>query len=283
MNVEEISEKVIEKPASLDWLSQDNLIRLIKAAADRTMKKKNILGLSGSALFVGDIHGDLDATISVFNLADERDSKIVFLGDVIDRGSKQLECVNLLLANTLLHPDKVHYIRANHEFTGVNSMFGFIDAVLRRYDKITYLQYNSWFATLPLAALLNGKTFAIHGGVCRRVPSLKSLASIDRTSLSYMDERMGILWNDPAETGDGYMANNQRGIFFTFGRDVFDEFMDRNNLELMIRAHEPWPDGYKYFFDKRLISVFSSADYYKDVKPKAVLVEADGSHEILPL
>jgi diadenosine tetraphosphatase ApaH/serine/threonine PP2A family protein phosphatase len=247
------------------------------------MKKKNIQGLSGNVLFVGDIHGDLDATISAFNLADDRGSKIVFLGDVIDRGSRQLECANLLLSNALLHPDKVHYIRANHEFTGVNSMFGFIDAVLKKYDKITYLQYNSWFATLPLAALLNGRTFAIHGGVCSRVPTLKSLESIDRTSLRYMDERMGILWNDPSESGEGFMANNQRGVFFTFGRDVFDEFMDRNNLELMIRAHEPWPDGHKYFFDKRLISVFSSADHYKDVKPKAILVEADGSHEVLSL
>ncbi len=92
-----------------------------------------------------------------------------------------------------------------------------------------------------------------------------------------------MLWNDPSEKGKGYTANNKRGLFFTFGRDVFDEFMEKNDLDLLVRAHEELADGHEYFFDKRLISVFSSADHYKKVKPKAVLVKADGGHEILSL
>ena len=77
--------------------------------------------------------------------------------------------------------------------------------------------------------------------------------------------------------------NNTRGIFYTFGQDVFDRFMEKNNLDLFIRGHTKQTAGYRYFFDKRLISIFSSGDHYKDTVPSAVLVQDDGGHEIIKL
>lgn len=283
MNIEEVCEKIIEKPGSFHWLGQSFLESLLKEITDYYMELPNIVKPNGATLFVGDIHGDLKSMISAFAIAAEKEANILFLGDVVDRGRHDIECVNLLIAKIVQEPDRIFYIRGNHEFKEINSRWGFADRVKKRYGEGVSDLYNTWFTTLPLAALMNGRTLAIHGGLCKEVPTLKDLASLDRVALPFKDERAAFLWNDPSEEVDGFEVNKKRGVFYHFGRDVFDDFMDKENLELMIRAHEVWPEGHKYFFDNRLISVFSCGEFYKDVEPKAVLVRDDGGHEILAL
>ena len=46
-----------------------------------------------------------------------------------------------------------------------------------------------------------------------------------------------------------------------FGEEAFIKFMDANNLKYLIRAHEAFPEGYRWFFDKKLLSIFSAANY----------------------
>ncbi len=283
MKIDELCKEIVRKPDHIEWPEQLDLIGLIKEAADTFMKEQTIVRTTGDMLFVGDVHGDLDAMVSAFMLADEAGSKIVFLGDVVDRGSRQVRTINLLLARKLLHPETVFFVRGNHEFKEVNTRWGFADAVMEHYSETVYWLYNTCFTALPLAVLLNEKVLGLHGGLGEHTPTLQSIDNIERTSLPHLDDRTGMLWNDPAEKGNGFTANNKRGLFFTFCRDVFDEFMEKNDLALLVRAHEELADGHKYFFDNQLISVFSSADHYKKVKPKAVLVKADGGHEILSL
>lgn len=282
MNASEICKQIIEAPRETAIPDRDGLALFLKESADIFMKEKNLLKLSGKAIFVGDLHGDLDSASSAFGLASEKKANVVFLGDIVDRGSSQLETINLILARKMLEPDKVHVLRGNHEFKEVNTRYGFADEVMKRYDQTIYWLYNVCFSTLPLTALLNERVFAIHGGVCERIRTLADIEKLERSSMDYRDERLEMLWNDPSETEPGLTFNASRGGFHRFGRDVFEEFMNRNKLELIVRAHEPWPDGYKYFFGKRLISVFSCADCY-DIKPKAAMVDEDCQIEILGL
>jgi len=279
MNVREICERVIGAPNELDWLSQDYLIHALKGITDEHMKLGNIVRIEGDTLYIGDIHGDIDSMLSAFGIVDEAKVNIAFMGDVVDRGSHNLECVNLLLARCFLEPERVFYIRGNHEFKEINTNWGFADAVMERYSSTVYWLYNAWFSTLPLAVLLNDKILALHGGIGKQTPTLKSIENLDRTQLPAKDDITALLWNDPSETAKGFEPNTTRGIFYNFGRDIFDDFMAQNNLDLMVRAHEKQPDGVKYYFDKRLISVFSSADHYKDTVPKAVLINEDGGQE----
>ena len=282
VQTKKICEGIIERPGDSASLAQEHLAPLLKESADQLMKEKNMLSLSGRAIFVGDLHGDLNSALSAFALASKKNAHVIFLGDIVDRGSSQLETINLILARKLLEPDKVYMLRGNHEFREVNSRYGFADAVMGRYGETIYWLYNACFSTFPLAALLSGRVLALHGGVCRDLPTLRELEKIDRASLSSLDEKAGIVWNDPSETKNGFSYNHARGGFHTYGKDVFGEFMSRNKLDMMVRAHQPWPNGYKYFFGKRLISVFSCADCY-DIKPKAVMVNEDCQVDILGL
>lgn len=282
MHLNEICKQIIEAPRGSAMPDRDDLALLLKEAADLFMKERNLVKLSGRAIFVGDLHGDLNSASSAFGLASEKKAQVVFLGDIVDRGSSQLETINMILARKMLEPDKVHVLRGNHEFKEVNTRYGFADEVMKKYDQTIYWLYNVCFSTLPLAALLNGRVFAIHGGVCERIKTLADIEKLERSSIGYLDERLEMLWNDPSEAEPGFTFNDSRGGFHRFGKNIFDEFMSRNSLDLMVRAHQPWPDGYKYFFGKRLISVFSCADCY-DIKPKAVMVDENCQIEILGL
>ena len=284
MDIRNTCQKIIDNPLETDWLGQKQLAGLLKASMKFHIPRPNIARFQGRTIFSGDIHGDIDSMLAAFLVADNNHANIVFLGDVIDRGSHNVECVNHLLARIFLEPDRVIYTRGNHEFLGINSKWGFRDAVLEKYPETIYNQYNEVFTRLPIAALQNDMIYGIHGGISRHLKTLADIEALEHGDRGFRDEYVDMLWNDPAiKPQDGFEMNTKRGIFYYFGQDVFDEFMDSNGLNLFIRGHNKQKAGYRYFFDNRLISIFTSADHYKDTKPSVVLVEDDGGHEIIVL
>ena len=49
--------------------------------------------------------------------------------------------------------------------------------------------------------------------------------------------------------------------------------MEQHDLDMLIRSHEVYDDGYKWFFDDRLLSIFSSkTGTYSNVDPYYVLI-----------
>ncbi|CAJ0570772.1 unnamed protein product, partial [Mesorhabditis spiculigera] len=45
---------------------------------------------------------------------------IIFLGDIVDRGDRQLECLILIMAYKTLFPEQVFILRGNHEEGEIN-------------------------------------------------------------------------------------------------------------------------------------------------------------------
>ena len=284
MDISQISKRIIDNPLETDWLTPQAMKNFLHEMISFLSEKSNIAQIKGAAVFSGDIHGDIDSMLAAINLAEKHDAKIVFLGDVIDRGSHNVECVNLIFAHMHQQPDKFFYTRGNHEFQGINTKWGFMDSVLEKYPEKVYQLYNEVFSQLPIAALQNGKVFGVHGGISRHLKTLEDIEALEHENRGFRDEYIDMVWNDPAiEPQKGFEMNTKRGIFYYFGQDVFDQFMETNGLELFIRGHNKQKAGYRYFFDNRLISIFTSADHYKDTKPSVVLVGDAGSHEIIVL
>ena len=46
-----------------------------------------------------------------------------------------------------------------------------------------------------------------------------------------------LLWSDPDPDIRGW-GNNMRGVSYTFGHDVIEEFLAKNDLDLICRAHQ---------------------------------------------
>ncbi len=69
-----------------------------------------------------------------------------------------------------------------------------------------------------------------------------------------------LLWADPEKDMSGW-DENDRGISYIFGADVVKEFIKRNNIDLICRAHQVVEDGYEFFADRSLITIFSAPNY----------------------
>ena len=89
----------------------------------------------------------------------------VFNGDLVDRGSCSVEVALLLFAWHQCLPDSVFLNRGNHEESAINAVYGFLSEVLDKYDRATYLLFDSAFKYLPLATIIDDATFVVHAGI----------------------------------------------------------------------------------------------------------------------
>ena len=84
-------------------------------------------------------------------------------------------------------------------------MFNFQKECLKKYDQEVYEEIMLTFDALPLAAKINNKFFAVHGGLS---PQLKRIGDINKIDRFREVPKSGMLcdlvWSDPVtnETGD---------------------------------------------------------------------------------
>ncbi|WP_457558462.1 metallophosphoesterase family protein [Candidatus Harpocratesius sp.] len=247
---------------------------------------KNFSPTKTDFFFIGDIHGSfssLHQLISFFikKIEDastkQRNVKIIFLGDYVDRNPLDLHTLIFLLLFNLKYPKNVLLLRGNHEEKTMNKQYGFKYSVLRQFSRSLFYQISDFFTKLPLVAIfsvLNSfSMIALHGGVpinyedpLNPILLRKIELKAAKSSILNMDElSQQILWNDPSETlpkSVEFCPNRYRGgTFFEFNKQIFDIFMEANNFNLMIRGHQQFSTGYRFFFEQRLLSLFSTEMY----------------------
>ena len=236
--------------------------------------------------FVGDIHGnytDLHRIISFFIdrinnwISRGYQVRIIFLGDYVDRNKMDLHALILLLLFNLKFPHNVLLLRGNHEERETNKQYGFRRTVLSRFSYSLYMKIQKMFATFPLVGLISiaerFTIFAVHGGIPINLENpecpveIRSLElAAEKTSIKHMDlYSQQLLWNDPSETlphpFDFYPNRFRGGTFFEFNENVFSQFMAFNQFDLMVRGHTFFPEGYQYYFHRKLLSLFSTTEY----------------------
>jgi serine/threonine-protein phosphatase 2B catalytic subunit len=79
-------------------------------------KEPNLLKLKDPVTVVGDIHGQFYDFVKMLDVGgDPENTKYLFLGDYVDRGSFSVEVVLLVYAIKLNYPKTVFLLRGNHE------------------------------------------------------------------------------------------------------------------------------------------------------------------------
>ncbi|MBU7037285.1 MAG: metallophosphoesterase [Theionarchaea archaeon] len=240
---------------------------------------------AGPSYVVGDLHGDFEALKYIYRVwKKKKAANIIFLGDYVDRGSQQLETINFVLAMKVLFPDRVFLLRGNHETPSVNSYYGFSSACRERFQlqaKKMYNEYNVLFSYFS-PALLFKRILLLHGGIPKGISRLQEIADLKKGDLNVDTMILGqILWNDPSERHPGFEFNWARGIHYTYGEKVFTDFLETHHVDGVVRGHEVFSEGYKYFFDDRLLSIFSSPDYEMGNRAKIAYLSGDGKLSLM--
>ncbi|MGD2248082.1 MAG: metallophosphoesterase [Candidatus Methanofastidiosia archaeon] len=279
-------QRIVENPETVFDLIPEDILDILKKVRQHVEKEKNMISIKGDTIVVGDLHGDFEAAVSIFDIWKGLKSDfLVFLGDYVDRGEHQLETINFLLALKCVYPDKVFLLRGNHETPSVNSYYGFKSVCAKTFDdesKSMYDEYNDLFSYFSPVCLC-GKIFLVHGGIPQELDTLEDLNALEKEDSNAKQDILGqLLWNDPSEHYNGFQINWTRGIHYTYGKKVFLEFLEQHDLDMVIRAHEVFLEGYKYFFDQKLLCIFSSPHYKKGNKAKIAHITGE-KVELIPI
>uniref|UniRef100_A0A914QHH6 Serine/threonine-protein phosphatase n=1 Tax=Panagrolaimus davidi TaxID=227884 RepID=A0A914QHH6_9BILA len=216
--------------------------------------------------------------------------KLLFLGDIVDRGKHSLECLVLLLCLKAKFPRRILILRGNHEIASVNKTYGFYAEIRQRYARngqwqIVYDRINRLFSYLPLSALINSKILCLHGGLS---PDLISLSQIDEICRP-ISEPTGLaeclLWSDPEPGMSGFAPNKSRGVAYIFGKDAVEEKCQKLGVEKIIRGHQLVDSGFDTFADGKVITIFTASSYHETINNYGGIAKIDrnGSIEILQL
>ncbi|MBO3832649.1 MAG: metallophosphoesterase [Candidatus Brockarchaeota archaeon] len=235
-------------------MAKQDLLKLLDEVKPVFEKEQSLVRVRAKkAVFVGDTHGDFESSKYVFDNFDTKRYTLIFLGDYVDRGPQQLQNITFLFRRKLENPEKVILLRGNHETQEINRFYGFINELIDRYDEkdavILWERFNEVFSLMPYGCLVNNRILAIHGGLAS---GLTTLEQIERLMKGEKDPKNPIafqlLWNDPREEVMGFAPSDRGGGIMLFGKDVVEEFERRNKISLIIRSHEPVPEGAKYLF-----------------------------------
>lgn len=229
------------------------------AARELFLSQPALLELSPPVKIVGDVHGQYTDLIRMFEMCGfPPNSNYLFLGDYVDRGKQSLETILLLLCYKLRFPENFFLLRGNHECANVTRVYGFYDECKRRCNVKVWKTFVDTFNTLPIAAIVAGKIFCVHGGLSPSLSHMDDIRNIARpTDVPDYGLLNDLLWSDPADMEADWEAN-ERGVSYCFGKKVIMEFLQKHDFDLVCRAHMVVEDGYEFFNERILVTVFSA-------------------------
>jgi hypothetical protein len=208
------------------------------------------LQAKGKAVFVGDTHGDLDATETVFREYFKPGYTLIFLGDYVDRGPDSRENIAYLLGKKAEAPDQVFLLMGNHEgYCSVPfSPADFWESLAPDENE----SFSDIFQFLSFAVVAENGLIAVHGVP----PDVNTLEEINTIQLC-SEQWHQLTWGDFAEV-KGEVATGSDGRQ-KFGQDYFMSVMTRLGRSVLIRAHQARINP--VIFDKKCITLITSYAY----------------------
>jgi diadenosine tetraphosphatase ApaH/serine/threonine PP2A family protein phosphatase len=243
----------------------------------------NVLNVSVPINICGDIHGQFDDLLQLFvtalnlpntprqeySLILQSDQRFLFMGDYVDRGYHSLNTFLYLACLKLKKRDSFFLLRGNHESRLVSRTYGLFQECVSIYGHSQiWSACNEAFDLLPVAAIVSGRLFAVHGGLSRDLPYVYLISELERRTEIPSDGPLADLcWSDPENVT--VWRRGERGTGWLFGAPHVHEFLHLNRLDNIARSHQLAVHGYEIKFPKpncgkfryQLFTVWSAPNY----------------------
>ena len=252
-------DKWLEDLKELKCLPEQDLKQLCEKAKEIFIEESNVQNVSAPVIICGDIHGQIYDLLELFKKGgDMPSSRYVFMGDYVDRGYNGVEVLELLLVLKIKYPEHITLLRGNHESRQICFAYGFYEEITRKYGNANAWEYfTDLFDYLPLAALVEGRIFCVHGGLSPYISTVDQIRLINRKmEIPREGVFCDLMWSDPDDIETWIISCRGAGWIYV------DEFNHINGLELICRAHQLVMEGFKYWFEKKnLCTVWSAPNY----------------------
>ena len=115
----------------------------------------------------------------------------------------------------------------------------------------------------------------MHGGLGPDLDKIEKIKNIFRpTDVPERGLLCDLLWSDPDESSNGF-GNNERGVSVVFNGKIVQDFLKSNDLDLICRAHQVVEEGYEFFADRKLVTVFSAPNYCGEFDNAGAIMSVD--------
>ncbi|EGG10265.1 uncharacterized protein MELLADRAFT_115588 [Melampsora larici-populina 98AG31] len=243
-------------------LKNAEITAICLAVREVFLSQPTLIELSPPVKIVGDVHGQYSDLIRLFEMCGFPPSaNYLFLGDYVDRGKQSLETILLLLCYKIKYPENFFLLRGNHECANVTRVYGFYDECKRRCNIKIWKTFIDVFNCLPISAVVASKIFCVHGGLSPSLSNMDDIRRIQRpTDVPDYGLLNDLLWSDPSDTATDW-EDNERGVSYCFGKSVIGDFLARHDFDLICRAHMVVEDGYEFWNERTLVTIFSAPNY----------------------
>lgn len=272
-------------------LTHDQARYILVQATELLRAEPNLLELDAPITVCGDIHGQYYDLMKLFEVGgNPAETRYLFLGDYVDRGYFSIECVLYLWSLKLWYPNSLFLIRGNHECRHLTDYFTFKLECKHKYSEEIYDLCMESFCALPLGAVMNKQFLCIHGGLSPELQTLDDLRTINRFREPPTHGLIcDILWADPLEefgqetTNESFVHNHVRGCSYFFTYQAACQFLERNNLLSIIRAHEAQDAGYRMYRKTKVtgfpsvMTIFSAPNYLDVYNNKAAVLKYENN------
>ncbi|KAM7195048.1 Metallo-dependent phosphatase-like protein [Rhypophila sp. PSN 637] len=282
IDLDSIIDRLLEvrgsRPGKLVQLLEVEMRYLCVKGREILLSQPMLLELEAPMAVIGDLHGQYYDLLRAFEYRGfPPEFNYLFLGNYVDYGKQSIETVCLLLAYKIKYPDNFFLLRGNHESGAISRIDGFYDECKRRYNIKLWKSFVDMFTCLPIAAIVDDKIFCCHGGLSPDLNSMEQIRRVMRpTDVPDCGFLCDLLWSDPDKDITGW-AESDRGVSFTFGPDVVTRFLQKHDMDLIVRGHQIVEDGYEFFANRQLVTLWSAPNYRGefDNASATMLIDAD--------
>ncbi|CAO2825558.1 unnamed protein product [Amaranthus hypochondriacus] len=267
----------LARPGKQVQLSESEIRQLCLTSREVFLQQPILLELHAPIKICGDIHGQYNDLLRLFEYGGfPPQANYLFLGDYVDRGRQSLETICLLLAYKIKYPENFFLLRGNHECASINRIYGFYDECKRRFNVRLWKTFTDCFNCLPVAAIIDDKILCMHGGLSPDLQNMDQIRNFPRpTAVPDTGLLCDLLWADPGHDVKGGWEMNDRGVSYTFSAEKVAEFLTKHDLDLVCRAHQVVEDGYEFFADRQLVTIFSAPNYCGEFDNAGALMSVD--------